>query len=151
MNRVGTLEYGPARVWEIQDQEHLRGIKFERRVVPFMHLFLESSFYSYFLPHRICSGIFFHSKIHQQPPCILGCVYEQAWNNARHRLNCSQILLYCKYLLIGKVNIMNFNQIIASSAKCASDPFRNCRSCRGGGEVLLCSYEEFKKRVSIGP
>ena len=46
---------------------------------------------------------------------------------------------------------MNFNQIIASSAKCASDPFRNCRSCPGGGKVLLCSYEEFKKRVSIGP
>lgn len=48
-------------------------------------------------------------------------------------------------------NIMNFNQIIASSAKCASDPFRNCRSCPGGGKVLLCAYEEFKKRVSIGP
>lgn len=48
-------------------------------------------------------------------------------------------------------NIMNFNQIIASSAKCASDPFRNCRSCPGGGKVLLCVYEEFKKRVSIGP
>lgn len=62
-NRVGTLEYGPALAcWEIQDHEHLRGIKFEQRVVSFMHLFLESSFYSYFLPHRICSGIFFIRK-----------------------------------------------------------------------------------------
>lgn len=61
-NREGTLEYGSARVWEIQDHEHLRGIKLEQRVVSFMHLFLERSFYSYFLPHRFCSGVFFIRK-----------------------------------------------------------------------------------------
>ena len=48
-----------SRVGLIQDHEHLRGIKFEKRLVSFMHLFLESSFHSYFSPHRICSGIFF--------------------------------------------------------------------------------------------